>query len=192
MAAFALTKPTDKAEIGKISPNFAALDSNGKTEHLTDYRGKYVVLEWTNEDCPFVHKHYDSGNMQKTQEKARSMGAVWLTVISSAPGEQGYMMPNAINEYRKEHHVKSNATLLDTKGLVGHIYDARTTPQIVIIDPKGVVIYNGAIDDRPSPDPESLKGARNYALEGLEEAMNGKPVAVETSRPYGCGIKYAD
>lgn len=192
MAAFALAKGSDKAEIGKVSPNFAAMDSNGKTIHLTDYRGKFVVLEWTNKDCPFVHKHYDSGSMQASQEKARSMGAVWLTIISSAPDAQGYMMPNQINEYRKEHNVKSNATLIDAKGYVGHIYNARATPQIVIIDPKGVVIYNGAIDDRPSPDPESLKGARNYALEALTEAMEGKPVAVETSRPYGCGIKYAD
>jgi hypothetical protein len=192
-SAFAVaTVAPEKAEIGKVSPNFTLNDSNGKTVTLDNYRGKFVVLEWTNKDCPFVRKHYGSGNMQATQEKARSMGAVWFTINSSAPGEQGYLTSSEINSYRKENGVKSNETLLDTKGTVGHIYNARTTPQIVIMDPKGVMIYNGAIDDRPSPDPESLKGARNYAIEALQEAMNGKAVAVSTSRPYGCSVKYAN
>jgi len=190
--AVAASGSSEKAEIGKVSPNFTVNDSYGKTVSLNDYRGKFVVLEWTNKDCPFVHKHYDSGSMQSTQGKARAMGAVWFSVITSAPGEQGYLAAGEVNQYRKENKVKSNATLLDGNGTVGRIYNARTTPQIVVINPKGVVIYNGAIDDRPSPDPDSLKGARNYALEALNEAMNGKPVAVSTSRPYGCSVKYAD
>ncbi|HEY3781495.1 MAG TPA: redoxin domain-containing protein [Fimbriimonadaceae bacterium] len=181
-----------KAAIGAVSPNFTLSASNGKQISLESYRGKFVVLEWTNKDCPFVKKHYNSGNMQATQEKAKEMGAVWFTIISSAPNAQGYMSADQVNQYRTENKVKSVATLLDSQGTVGHMYNARTTPQIVIINPKGEVVYNGAIDDRPSPDPESLNGAKNYALAALKEAMSGQPVAVSTSRPYGCGIKYAD
>jgi hypothetical protein len=192
VGAYALSKDSEKAEIGKVSPNFTVDDSNGKSMSLSDYRGKYVVLEWTNNQCPFVQKHYNSGNMQAAQEKARAMGAVWLTIDSSGPGAPGYLTPAEVNQYRVEHKVKSAATLIDSKGTVGRIYNARTTPQIVVMDPKGVVIYNGAIDDRPSPDPDSLKGARNYALDALKESMAGKEVSVSTSRPYGCGIKYAN
>jgi peroxiredoxin len=183
---------TDKAVVGQPSPNFSLSDSNGKNRSLNDYKGKFVVLEWTNKDCPFVKKHYGSGNMQATQKKAEEMGAVWFTVISSAPGNQGYLTASQVNDYRKEHSVNSKATLLDPEGKVGHLYDARTTPQIVIIDPKGVVIYNGAIDDRPSPDPDSLNGATNYAIQALDQAMAGKEVSVSTSRPYGCSVKYAN
>jgi peroxiredoxin len=190
-AVVALAQGT-KAAIGAVSPNFTLTDSTGKQTSLDSYRGKFVVLEWTNKDCPFVKKHYDSGNMQAAQEKAKDMGAVWLSIISSAPGAPGFMTAEQINQYRTEKHVKSVATLIDSQGTVGHIYNARTTPQIVVIDPKGQVVYNGAIDDRPSPDPDSLNGAKNYALAALKEAMNGRPVAVSTSRPYGCGIKYAD
>lgn len=190
LAVSALAETGIKATIGEVSPNFKLPDSNGHQVSLNNMRGHYVVLEWTNEGCPFVRKHYNSGNMQATQEKARKMGAEWFTIISSAPGEQGYLTGQQANAYRAEHHVNSNATLLDPDGTVGHIYSARTTPQIVIIDPKGVVIYNGAIDDRPSPDPESLKGARNYAIEALQLSMQGKPVQVSTSRPYGCSVKY--
>ena len=192
LAVSALADKAMEATIGHTSPNFTLEDSNGHKVSLNAQRGKFVVLEWTNKDCPFVRKHYNSGNMQATQEKARNLGAEWYTIISSASGEQGYLTPSEVNSYRTEHHVHSNATLFDSKGSVGHMYGARTTPQIVIIDPKGTVIYNGAIDDRPTPDPASLKGARNYVIEALELAVAGHSVAVSTSRPYGCSIKYGD
>lgn len=178
------------ASIGEVTPNWTLTDSNGETRSIEQYRGKFVVLEWTNKDCPFVKKHYGSGNMQSTQEKAKEMGAVWLSVVSSAPGNQGYMEPAQINSYRKEMNVKSTATLIDADGKVGHIYEAKSTPQIAIIDPKGVLIYNGAIDNQPTPDPASVKGAKNYALAALKEAMAGKPVTVASTRPYGCSVKY--
>jgi len=190
VSAIAFTEDSPKATIGEPSPNFAVVDSAGKTQTLSDYKGKFVVLEWTNKDCPFVKKHYGSGNMQATQKKAEEMGAVWFSVITSAPGKQGYMSAEDVNTYRKENKVNSTATLLDSDGKVGKIYNARTTPQIAIIDPKGIVIYNGAIDDKPSPDPETLNGATNYALQALKEAMAGKSVSVPTSRPYGCSVKY--
>lgn len=181
-----------KASVGDPSPAWSLPDSKGKTQALEDYKGKYVVLEWTNKDCPFVKKHYGSGNMQATQEKAKEMGAVWLTVISSAPGNQGYLKPDGINAYREEQKVKSAATLLDSDGKVGKLYDAKTTPQIVIINPEGKVIYNGAIDDKPSPDPADIATSKNYAISALTEAMAGKKVSVPTSRPYGCSVKYAN
>jgi len=180
-----------KASVGETSPAWSLSDSNGKTQALEAYKGKYVVLEWTNKDCPFVKKHYESGNMQSTQEKAKELGAVWLTVISSAPGNQGYLKPEGINSYREQLKVKSTATLLDPEGKVGKLYDAKTTPQIVVIDPEGKVIYNGAIDDRPTPDKADIPGSKNYALSALTEAMAGKKVSVPTSKPYGCGVKYA-
>ncbi len=178
--------------IGAPAPAFALPSVEGKTVALGDYKGKFVVLEWTNKDCPFVKKHYGSGSMQATQAEAKKMGAVWLSVCSSAPGNQGYMTADQYKTYVKEKKVASTAVLLDPDGKVGHLYGARTTPQIVIIDPKGTVVYDGAIDDQPDPDPATLKGAKNYALDALKEAMAGKAVAVATSRPYGCSVKYKD
>ncbi|AIE84682.1 redoxin family protein [Fimbriimonas ginsengisoli] len=175
---------------GEPTQSWSLTDSNGKKHSLSDYKGKFVVLEWTNKDCPFVRKHYESGNMQATQAKAKEMGAVWLTIISSAPGNQGYLSPSEANAYRSEMKVKSAATLFDTAGKVGRNYGAKTTPQIVVLDKAGNVVYNGAIDDRATPDPEDIKGAKNYALAALSEAMAGKKVTVATSRPYGCSVKY--
>ena len=176
--------------IGTPAPAFTLPAVEGKSVSLADYRGKYVVLEWTNKDCPFVKKHYGSGSMQATQADAKKMGAVWLSICSSAPGNQGYMPAAEYKEYIKTAKVAASSVLLDPEGKVGHLYNARTTPQIVIIDPKGTIVYNGAIDDKPDEDPASLKGAKNYALEGLKEAMAGKAVAVSTLRPYGCSVKY--
>jgi peroxiredoxin len=183
--------PSSAVQVGDVAPNFTLPGSDGKVHQLKAERGHYVVLEWTNKDCPFVRKHYESGNMQKTQSKAKGMGAVWYTIISSAPGMQGYLTKDEVVAYRKTEGVNSVATLLDPNGTVGHLYGARTTPQIVIIDPKGKIIYDGGIDDRPTPDPSSLAGATNYALQALKEAMAGKPVSVPISRPYGCSVKYA-
>jgi peroxiredoxin len=179
-----------KAEIGKASPEWKLTDTKGKEHSLADFKGKYVVLEWVNKDCPFVKKHYGSGNMQATQKKAKEMGAVWLSICSSAPGKQGYMPADEADAYMKSAGFNSAAYLLDSSGVVGKIYNAKTTPQIVIIDPKGTVLYNGAIDDKPSANPESLKDAKNYALAALTEAMAGKQVSVSTSQPYGCSVKY--
>lgn len=179
------------AQVGKVSPAWSAMDSKGKVRSLADFKGKYVVLEWFNKDCPFVRKHYGSGNMQATQKKAKEMGAVWLSICSSAPGKQGYFtQEEADNFFKTQYGMKSDAYLLDPEGKVGRMFSAKTTPQIVIFDPKGVVIYNGAIDDKPSADPKSLEGATNYALQALSEAMGGKAVSVPTSQPYGCSIKY--
>jgi len=180
------------ARVGEPAPNFTLPGSDGKAHELKSDLGHYVVLEWTNKDCPFVRKHYGSGNMQKTQAAAESMGAVWYSIISSAPGMQGYLTRDEVIAYRKEEGVKSVATLLDPDGAVGHLYGARSTPDIVIIDPKGTIIYSGAIDNRPTPDPDSLNGATNYALQALKEAMAGKSVSVPITRSYGCSVKYAD
>jgi len=177
-------------KVGEAAPNFTLTDSEGKSQELSAYKGKFVVLEWTNKDCPYVKKHYESGSMQATQKEAKEMGAVWLSIISSAPGKEGYMDAADINAYRKDHKVAAKATLLDSNGKVGRLYGARTTPQIVIVNPEGNVIYEGAIDDQPSPDPDTLKGAKNYVLSALKEAMAGKPVTTPVSRPYGCGVKY--
>ena len=178
--------------VGGPAPAFSLPSVEGKTVGLSDYKGKFVVLEWTNKDCPFVKKHYGSGSMQATQAEAKKMGAVWLSVCSSAPGNQGYMTPDQYKAYIKEKKVAATAVLLDPEGKVGHLYGARTTPQIVIIDSKGTVVYDGAIDDKADPDPATLAGAKNYALAALKEAMAGKPVAVATSRPYGCSVKYKE
>lgn len=176
--------------VGDVTPSWSVSDSAGKTQAIDSYRGKYVVLEWTNKDCPFVKKHYGSGNMQATQAKAKEMGAVWLSVISSAPGNQGYMSAEQVNSYRADMKVKSAATLLDSEGKLGKMYGAKTTPQIVIIDPKGKLIYNGAIDDKATPDPADIAGSKNYALAALSEAMAGKPVTFAQTKSYGCSVKY--
>lgn len=193
LLAFALMSSSVAAPApGTPAPAFSLPSVEGKTVALSDYKGKYVVLEWTNKDCPFVKKHYGSGAMQATQAEAKKMGAVWLSICSSAPGQQGYMDATTYKAYAKDKKIASTAILLDSEGKVGHLYAAKTTPQIVIVDPKGNVVYDGAIDDKPDPSPASLKGAKNYALEALKESMAGKAVTVATSRPYGCGVKYKD
>lgn len=190
VGAMAQQSLSAKATVGETTPAWSLNDSTGKSQSLEAYRGKYVVLEWTNKDCPFVKKHYDSGNMQATQAKAKEMGAVWLTIISSAPGKQGHLSAEEANAYRDEKKVKSAATLFDADGKVGKIYDAKTTPQIVIVNPEGKVIYNGAIDDKATPNAADIPSSKNYAISALTEAMAGKTVTVAQSRPYGCSVKY--
>src|SRR5271154_4163333 len=180
------------AQVGSPAPDFHGTDSSGKTQSLDEYRGKFVVLEWHNHDCPYTIKHYESGNMQSLQKAWTGKGVVWFTVISSAPGEQGYMTASQENAYVKKVGADPTAVLLDPQGKIGHLYSAKTTPQMVIIDPAGKVIYDGAIDDRPTPDPEDIKGAKNYVNEALGSAMAGKPVPTPYTRPYGCSVKYAD
>jgi peroxiredoxin len=180
------------ARIGEAAPDFTATASNGKTVHLADYRGKYVVLEWHNNGCPYVGKHYRSGNMQKLQKEWTSRGVVWFTVLSSAPGKQGYVNASEENEYLVKMQAAPTAALLDPSGEIGHLYDAKTSPQMVVINPEGTLIYSGAIDDKPTTDLQDVQGATNYVSQALEESMAGKPVQTPTTRPYGCSVKYAD
>jgi peroxiredoxin len=180
------------ARVGEPAPDFTATDTNGKVHKLSEYQGKFVVLEWTNRGCPYTQKHYNSGNMQRLQREWTSRGVVWLTVISSAPGKQGYVTASEENAYLKQANAAPTAVLLDPAGTLGHLYDAKTTPHIFIINPKGALIYNGAIDDRPTTDLSDVNGAKNYVSIALEEATSGRPVSNPTSRPYGCSVKYAD
>jgi len=178
--------------VGAPAPSFTATDSRGQTESLSQYRGKYVVLEWHNQGCPFTHKHYVSGNMQALQKEWTGKGVVWFTVISSAPGMQGYLTPGEENAYLAQVHASPTAVLMDSDGEVGRLYNAKTTPQMVIIDPAGNLIYDGAIDDRPTPDAADIRGADNYVSDALTEAMAGKPVAKPFTHPYGCSVKYSE
>ena len=183
--------PIFAAKIGEPAPAFTATDSNGKAVNLADYKGKFVVLEWHNNGCPYVQKHYNGGNMQKLQKEWTAKGVVWLTVISSAPGKQGYVTAPQANAYAKEKSAAPTAILLDPAGEVGHAYDAKTSPQMYVVDPKGILIYDGAIDDKPTTDLADLTGAKNYVSQALTEAMAGKAVSEPATRPYGCSVKYA-
>jgi peroxiredoxin len=180
------------ARVGEHAPDFTATDSNGKTHKLSEYAGKFVVLEWTNRGCPYTLKHYDSGNMQRLQKEWTARGVVWLTVISSAPGKQGYMTATEENAYVKQINGSPTAVLLDPTGALGHLYDAKTTPHMFIINPQGTLIYNGAIDDHASTDAADIPNSKNYVSLALGEALGGKPVSEPTSRPYGCSVKYPE
>ena len=149
------------------------------------------MLEWHNHDCPYTLKHYASGNMQSLQKEWRAKGVVWFTVISSAPGEQGYMNSSQENAYMKKMSADPTAAILDPTGAVGHLYDAKTTPQMFVIDPSGKLIYDGAIDDHATTDVSDVKVSKNYVSTALSEAMAGQPVATAYTRPYGCSVKYA-
>ena len=176
---------------GEAAPNFTATDSYGHPHGLAEYKGKFVVLEWTNQGCPYTKKHYDSGNMQKLQKLWTSKGVVWFTVISSAPGEQGFVTAAQENDYVKRMGAAPTAVLLDPGGDLGHLYGAKTTPHMFVINPQGRLIYDGAIDDKPTTEQSDIGGATNYVTAALEESMAGKPVAVKASQPYGCSVKYA-
>jgi thioredoxin-related protein len=186
-----LTQAALAARIGDAAPDFTATDSYGKPHRLADYNGKYIVLEWTNQGCPFTRKYYDSGNMQKLQKYWTDKAVVWLTVISSAPGLQGYMTAEQENSYVQSVKAAPTAVLLDPKGDLGHLYGAKTTPHIFIINPQGKLIYEGAIDDKPTTEVSDISGATNYVTTALEQSMAGKPVANAATRPYGCSVKYA-
>lgn len=177
-------------EVNQAAPGFTLKDTLGIDHALSALKGKFVVLEWTNHDCPFVKKHYDSGNMQKLQKAYIEKGVVWLSVNSSAEGKQGNYTPEKWNELNKEKGVAATAVLLDPDGTVGKMYGAKTTPHMFVISPEGVLIYKGAIDDKPSVDPESLKDAKNYVAAALDAAMAGKPVETPATQAYGCSVKY--
>jgi len=179
------------ANVGGQAPPFTGTDTKGKTHTLAGLRGKWVVLEWHNNGCPYVRKHYGSGNMQALQRTWTDRGVVWLTVISSAPGMQGFVTAAEADAYAAQSKAVPTAILLDPSGEIGRLYDARTTPQIYVVNPQGVLIYNGAIDNKPSTNPADVATATNYVSAVLTEAMAGKPVTTPITRPYGCSVKYA-
>lgn len=187
-----LTAPAQASvATGAPAPAFSVQDANGATRTLAEFAGRTVVLEWTNSGCPYVRKHYDAGNMQALQQEATAQGIVWLQVISSAPGQQGYLDgPGALARVAQE-RAHPTATLLDPGGVMGHAYGARNTPHMFIIAGDGRVVYQGAIDDRPSARPDTLAGANNYVRAALADIAAGRPVAVAETTPYGCSVKYA-
>jgi peroxiredoxin len=192
LLALLASLPCWAARVGEPAPNFSAKDTYGRTHTLSEYKGKYVVLEWHNRYCPYTHKHYASGNMQKLQKEWTARGVVWFTVISSAPGLQGYVTAADENGYVTRVNASPTAVLLDPSGELGHLYGARTTPDMFIINPEGILIYEGAIDNKPTTDISDIPIATNYVSQALEEAMAGRPVSVPATRPYGCSVKYAN
>jgi peroxiredoxin len=178
------------AIVGQPAPSFSLPDAHGGQESLSSFKGKFVVLEWVNFECPFVGKHYGSGNMQKLQKSYTGKGVVWLSINSSAPGKQGALTAAKALTLVKDKGSSPTAFLLDTEGTVGQAYGAKTTPHMFIIDRDGKLIYSGAIDDRPSTDQADIAPARNYVQAALDEALAGKPVTTASSQPYGCSVKY--
>jgi len=176
--------------IGSPAPAFTLTDTRGKQHNLADFKGKYVVLEWVNLGCPFVRKHYESGNMQATQKKAVEKGVVWLSVCSSAKWKQGHLSAAGWNEEIANRKMASTAVLIDESGEVGRTYGAKTTPHMYVVNPDGVLIYKGAIDDKPTTNKDTIPVAKNYVLAALDESMGGKPVSTASTTPYGCSVKY--
>jgi peroxiredoxin len=179
-------------KVGDQAPEFSGTDTHGQTHKLTDYQGKFVVLEWTNNGCPYTKKHYTSGNMQALQKQWTGKGVVWLTILSSAPGQQGYMTATQENAYLAEEHATPTAAILDPQGVIGHLYSAKTTPHMFVIDPAGKLVYEGAIDDHATTEASDIPASKNYLTAALTAATAGQPVATAYTRPYGCSVKYAD
>ncbi len=191
IAGFLMTAAAYAApEVGKPAPDFSAVDSNGKPVKLGDYRGKTVVLEWTNDACPYVKKHYSSNNMQTLQKEAAAKGIVWLTVISSAPGAHGYVTGDEANKLTEMRAAAPAAVILDPEGALGHLYDARTTPHMFIVNGEGTLVYMGGLDDKATTDAGDIKAAKNYVRAALDNLMAGAPVENAVTRPYGCSVKY--
>ncbi len=185
-----LSVPAFALDSGAPAPDFKGQTSTGKEVKLSDYKGKVVVLEWLNYGCPFVKKHYNGKNMQAVQADAVKRGVVWLSVISSAPGKQGAGTAESAEKDRKEHGSNATEVVLDSSGAIGKMYNAKTTPHMYVIDEKGTLVYQGAIDDKPSTETESLRGAKNYVREALDAVMAKKAVAKATTTAYGCSVKY--
>lgn len=176
--------------IGEPAPAFTLQDTAGRAHSLADYKGKWVVLEWVNYDCPFVGKHYNSGNMPALQKEYTGKGVVWLAVNSSAPGKQGNFTNDVIQARSSKYGAAHSAYLLDPAGTVGRAYGAKTTPHMYVISPAGKLLYAGGIDDRATTDVADIQGAKNYLRAALDEAMAGKPVTTPVATPYGCSVKY--
>ena len=181
----------EKAEIGHPAPEFNLQDTKGATHNLKHYKGKFVVLEWYNPDCPFVCKHYSSHNMQKLQKEYTQKGVVWLAIDSSAPGQQGNHPAKELNETAQKVDAKWTALLIDSDGKVGHLYGATTTPHMFIINKEGKIVYKGAIDDKPTAEIADIETAKNLVRAALDEAMADKEVTTSSWKSYGCNVKYA-
>lgn len=180
----------ESATVDAPAPAFALRDANGGTHSLDEFKGKFVVLEWVNFDCPFVRKHYGSGAMQELQRTMTARGVVWLSICSSAPGKQGYFEGDVLRERIATEHAAPTAYLLDPEGTVGRMYNAKTTPHMFVIDPKGTLIYAGGIDNMATTDRGDIARATNYVTAAVNEALEGKPVDIKTTRSYGCSVKY--
>jgi hypothetical protein len=186
MNAQALAAPA----VGQPAPDFIAVDTAGKQHRLSDFAGKYVVLEWTNPGCPFVRKHYDSGNLPDTQKAATAKGVVWLAINSTERAASDYLKAPALEAWMHEQSATPTAVLMDEDGVIGRTYGARTTPQIFIVDPKGTLVYAGGIDSIASARPEDIKTATNYVNQALGEAFDGRTISAAATRPYGGSIRY--
>jgi peroxiredoxin len=179
------------AKVGEAAPAFTTPATSGKNVSLADQRGKIVILEWTNHDCPYVRKHYESGNMQTLQKEITAQGVIWLTLISSSPGTQGYVTPKQADDLTATRKANPTAVLLDPTGVVGKAYGATNTPHMYIVDKSGLLVYAGAIDDRPTTRRADVQGAHNYVRAALEDMAAGRAVQTPATRAYGCTVKYA-
>lgn len=189
--AFTAATPAQAAVVvGQPAPDFTGTDTNGKAHKLSDFKGKVVVLEWTNPGCPFVVKHYDSGNMQKLQADATAKDVVWLSINSGAEGKEGHQTGETGNAYIAEKGAKSTALIIDKTGEIGKLYDAKTTPHMFVIDKDGTLVYDGAIDSDDSFKPETIEGATNYVSAALAALESGTAVEPSKTKPYGCSVKY--
>ena len=189
-SAWAASGQVTDVEIGLPAPEFSAVDEFGERRRLSDYRGRFVVLEWVNRACPFVRKHYDSDNMQALQNDARARGVVWLTVSSTAPGHPGYMDAEGAERFRNRYHAMPTSILIDPDGRMGRLYDVSVTPQVFIVDPDGVLIYMGAMDDRPTTRVADVDGAVDFVGDAIDEALSGHAVSRPLTRAYGCPVVY--
>jgi peroxiredoxin len=180
----------DPPPVGSAAPDFSLTDAKGKAHSLSQYKGKYVVLEWFNPECPFVKKHYGSGNMQKLQEEYTNKGVTWLTIDSSAPGSEGSLSADAASKVMIGWKTRQTALLLDPEGKAGRAYGAKNTPNMVVINPEGKIVYEGAIDSKATPNPADIPNSTNYVKVALDESLEGKPVTTSTTKPYGCSVKY--
>jgi len=176
--------------VGTAAPDFSLTDSSGNTHSLSQYKGKYVVLEWFNPECPFVKKHYGSDNMQKLQQEYTSKGVVWLTIDSNAPGTEGNMTPEQAQKIMSSWKTHQTALLLDPESKVARSYGAKNTPDMIVINPEGKIVYEGAIDNKATPNPNDIPSSTNYVKAALDESLAGKPVSSPTTKPYGCSVKY--
>ncbi len=179
-----------EAVVGQQAPAFSGTDSTGKPVSLSQFKGKYVVMEWINPECPFVKKHYDGGNMPGTQKYAAGKGVVWVAVSTSADSGDRNAKAAAVNDWLKAKGAAPTVTVMDTGGAIGRAYGARTTPHMYLIDPNGKLVYAGAIDSKPTANPADIKTATNYVVQAIDDSLAGKPLAQAVTKPYGCSVKY--
>ena len=190
MLGINIGKASAEVETNTVAPEFTLMDSHGESRSLLEFKGKYVVLVWVNYDCPLFKKHYSEGNMQGLQKKLTREGVIWLSIKSSAKGNQGAYSAGQVNKRMQEKGAVPTAYLLDKDGMIGKTYGAKTTPHMFIINPEGVIIYQGAIDSIPSFDPADVKTAENYVQKAIAEAKAGQPDSIPTTQSYGCSVKY--